>query len=102
MDAITIRAYERPELPIDERLGSLARRFPCLKGARGVAPFAAAELHAWARTLGAHTPGFHGAMLILNLFGAGPWAPFDAVAAARIWGDADKKMFANWLLVWRF
>lgn len=101
MASITIRAYEREDLPLAERLTSLGRRFPCLERAAGLDPFAPDTLHAWALEQGPEEPGFHAAMLLLNLHGDGPWERFDAVAAARLWSDRDKKMFANWLLVWR-
>jgi hypothetical protein len=102
MASITIRAYEREDLPLAERLTSLGRRFPCLEHAAGLDPFEPEELHAWALEQGPDAPGFHGAILLLNLLGDGPWERFDALAAARLWGDRDKNMFVNWLLVWRF
>ncbi|MBW2277297.1 MAG: hypothetical protein JRF63_07385 [Deltaproteobacteria bacterium] len=102
MASITIRAYEREDLPLPERLTSLGRRFPCLEHARGLDPFDPETLHAWANERGPDRGGFHAAMLLLNLAGSGPWERFDAVAAAPLWSDADKNMFVNWLLVWRF
>lgn len=101
MESITIRAYERQDLPLPRRLTSLGRRFPSLRHARGLDPFDADALHAWALEQGPGNGGFHAAALLLNLFGQGPWEPFDAITAARLWGDDDKKMFVNWLLVWR-
>ena len=35
MASITIRGYEREDLPLAERLTSLGRRFPCLERAVG-------------------------------------------------------------------
>ena len=102
MASITIRGYEREDLPLAERLTSLGRRFPCLERAVGLDPFEPEALHAWALEQGESSAGYHAAMLLLNLFGDGPWERFDAVGAARLWGDQDKKMFVNWLLVWRF
>jgi hypothetical protein len=102
MTVTSIRAYERRELPVAERLPSLARRFPCLAGAAGLDPFDPATFHAWATSRGTSSAAYHAALLLLNLYGAGPWERFDVLAAARVWGDADRQMFINWMRVWRF
>jgi hypothetical protein len=102
MASITIRAYEREDLPLAERLTSLGRRFPCLEQAAGLDPFRPEELRRWAEERGPDDGAYHAAMLLLNLFGEGPWERFDVVAAARLWSDADKQMFVNWMMVWRF
>ena len=101
MASITIRAYEREDLPLGERLTSLGRRFPCLENAEGLDPFVPETLHAWAEALGPTDGAYHAATLLLNLSGDGPWERFDAVTAAQLWSDADKKMFVNWMMVWR-
>jgi hypothetical protein len=102
MASTIIRAYERTDLPLVERLTSLARRFPSLEGARGLDPFDADELHAWAEECGRDSAGFHTASLLLNLAGEGPWEQFDALTAVKVWDDQDKAMFVNWMLAWRF
>jgi hypothetical protein len=102
MAVASIRAYERRDLPIRERLPSLGRRFPCLKNAAGLDPFDPAAFHAWALARGPGAGEYHAALLLLNLSGDGPWERFDALAAARVWSDADRQMFINWMRVWRF
>jgi hypothetical protein len=102
MASITIRAYERGDLPLEQRLTSLGRRFPCLEEAQGLDPFEPHRLHTWALDQGVDSGAHHAAVLLLNLWGDGPWDRFDALAAARQWSEADKQMFVNWLLVWRF
>jgi hypothetical protein len=103
MTAVTsIRAYERRELPIAERLPSLARRFPCLRGAEGLEPFDPGAFHASMRARGDGSAAYHAGLLLLNLYGKGPWERFDALAALRAWGDADRQMFINFMRVWRF
>jgi hypothetical protein len=98
----SIRAYERSELPVAERLPSLARRFPSLRGAEGLEPFDPDAFHAWMRKKGGCSAAYHTGLLLLNLYGPGPWERFDALAALRVWDDADRQMFVNWLRVWRF
>ena len=102
MALTAIRAYERSDLPLDERLPSLGRRFPSLSGAAGLDPWDPERLHDWIRERGPDSPAFHAGLLLLNLQGPGPWPSFDALAAARVWGDEDRQMFINWLRVWRF
>ncbi|MCK9458105.1 MAG: hypothetical protein M0R80_00315 [Proteobacteria bacterium] len=102
MTVTSIRAYERRELPVAERLPSLARRFPCLKGAVGLDPFDPAAFHAWSSSRGQGSAAYHAGLLLLNLYGEGPWERFDVLAAVRVWSDADRQMFINWMRVWRF
>ena len=98
----SIRAYERPDLPLAKRLPSLARRFPCLADAEGVAPWDPERLYAWIRTAGVGGAAWHAGLLLLNLWGEGDWERFDALEAARVWEDGDKQMFINWMRTWRF
>lgn len=102
MTVTSIRAYERRELPVAERLPSLARRFPCLRGAAGLDPFDPAAFHAWSSSRGPGSAAYHAGLLLLNLYGEGPWERFDVLAALRAWSDADRQMFINWMRVWRF
>ena len=97
-----IRAYERGDLPLEERLPSLARRFPCLESASGIDPWDPEALHSWARALPSGSAGFHAAHLILNIWGPGPWEGFDLLEAARTWDEADRQTFVDWIRVWRF
>ena len=97
-----IRAYERSDLPLAERLPSLGRRFPSLADAAGLDPWNADRLFAWISERGAQSPAFHAGLLLLNLHGRGPWPPFDVLAAARVWDDEDRQMFIDWMRVWRF
>jgi hypothetical protein len=98
----SIRAYERPELPLEQRLPSLARRFPCLDGAAGLDPWDPRALHAWIRERGEGSAAWHAGLLLLNLWGRRDWPRFDALAAARVWEEGDKQMFVDWMRVWRF
>lgn len=98
----TIRRYERTALGLEERLPSLARRFSCLAGARGIDPWDPAELHAWIATRGEGGAAWHVGLLLLGLWGRGPWPRFDLLAAAPVLEDPDRQMLVNWLRVWRF
>ena len=97
-----IRAYERSDLPLAERLPSLGRRFPSLAGAAGLDPWEPAALFAWIRERGPGSPAYHSGLLLLNLHGDGPWPHFDVLAAARVWDGPDRQMFIDWMRVWRF
>jgi len=98
----SIRAYERNDLPIEERLPSLARRFPCLEGAEGIDPWEPEVFHRWVARHPEGDPAFHGGLLLLNLWSRGPWPGFDALAAARVWLEPDRLAFIGWMKVWRF
>ena len=97
-----IRAYERGDLPLEERLPSLARRFPCLQGAAGIDPWDPEALHRWAQASPEESSARYAATLVLNLWREGPWDRFDILAAARVWEEADLQTFVDWLRVWRF
>ncbi len=96
-----VRDYENPELPLERRLPSLARRFSCLKKADGLEPWSPDDLYTWVTTKGDATPAWHAGHLILNVLGDGPWDRFDAVAAVTVWDDKDRTVFANWVRSWR-
>lgn len=96
-----LRDYENPELSLEIRLPSLARRFPCLKGAPGLNPFCKEEFHAWIGTRPAESAARHAGLLILNLGGSGPWPPFDAIAAVAAFDEENRVVFANWARSWR-
>lgn len=96
-----IRDYENQELPLEKRLPSLARRFSCMKDAKGLDPWSPKELHEWIEGKGRDTAAWHAGHLILNLSGDGPWENFDAVAAVKVWDDSEKKVFATWALSWQ-
>jgi hypothetical protein len=83
-------------------LPSLARRFPCLEAAKGVEPWNPEILHKWAEDLPRDEPAYHAAALILNLWGSGPWDRFDILFAARVWEEADRQTFVDWLRAWHF
>lgn len=102
MTAVSLlRDYENPELSLQIRLPSLARRFPCLKAAPGLDPFCEAEFHAWIKTRPPGSAARHAGLLILNLGGPGPWEPFDAIGAVTVFDEANRAVFANWTLSWR-
>ena len=102
MTVTTIRAYERGDLPLDERLASLARRFPCLENAAGLDPWDGSSLLDWIGNRGQDDPAYHAGHLLLNLANHEGCPPFDVMQAAKIWGEQDRQTFIDWLRVWRF
>lgn len=96
-----IRDYENPNLPLERRLPSLARRFACLRHAEGLDPWSAEQFHAWIMRTGEGSTAWHAGHLVLNLKGDGPWARFDAVAAVRVWDEGSRNVFATWARTWR-
>ena len=96
-----VRDYENADLALEERVPSLARRFPCLKNAAGVQPWSAEVFHSWVIDQGEGTAAWHAGHLILNLYCAGPWESFDAISAVSIWNEADRTLFAMWARSWR-
>ena len=102
MTETMIRAYERSDLPIEEKLPSLARRFTSLADAPGLEPWDPPSFHAWVLEREDGSAARHAGLFILNLFGAGPWDTFDILAATRVWDEGDRQAFINWMRVWRF
>lgn len=96
-----IRDYENPTLPIEKRLSSLARRFPCLRHASGLDPFSPKAFHAWTVLQGTDSSAWYAGHLVLNLLGKGPWEDFDAVGALRIFDLEDRAAFVNWARCWQ-
>jgi hypothetical protein len=95
-----VRDYENPELPLEKRLPSLARRFPCLSKADGLDEWSAERFHAWIVNKGADSHAWHAGHLVLNLFEKGPWEKFDAVSAICHWDDESRSIFAAWAISW--
>ncbi len=95
-----LRDYENKGLSLEIRLPSLARRFPCLKGAPGLEPFSPQILHHWALSEPKDSQAGHAARLILNLAGSGPWEPFDVIAAISVFDAANRDVFVNWARSW--
>ncbi len=98
---MSIRAYERSDLPLEEKLSSLGKRFPCLKGARGFDPWDPTVFHAWVSRQENGGSAYHAGHLLLNLSGDGPWEPFDILAARRVWTSDDRQTFIKWMKVWQ-
>lgn len=96
-----LRDYENPNLPLEVRLPSLARRFPCLAGAPGLDPFSPNIFYKWILSKPPGTSTWHAGHLILNLHDKGPWAPFDAVAAVTAFDEKNRTVFANWARTWQ-
>ena len=96
-----LRDYENPDLSLEVRLPSLARRFPCLKGAPGLQPFSVRDLHNWVLRRPERSAARHAGLLILNLSGPGPWAPFDAISAVASFDEETRTVFANWARSWQ-
>ena len=96
-----VRDYENPNLSLEQRLPSLARRFPCLERADGLDPWSPNAFYEWALSDGEGTSRWHAAHLVLNLEGKGPWKQFDAIAAIQIFGDADRLVFSSWAKTWK-
>ncbi len=98
---MSIRAYERSDLPIEEKLPSLGKRFPCLAGARGLDPWDSTEFYEWVSQQENGGSAYHAGHLLLNLSGDGPWESFDILAARRVWTPDDRQIFINWIKVWQ-
>ena len=96
-----LRDYENPDLPLEARLPSLARRFPCLKGAPGLDPFSIETFYRWVDTRPEQSAARHAGYLILSLSGKGPWPRFDAVAAIPVFDEENRLVFANWARTWQ-
>ena len=96
-----IRDYENSALPLERRLPSLARRFPCLCNAPGLEPFSPERFRVWIADQGRDSAAWHAGHLILNLFGDGPWDKFDAVGALGAFEPEDRDVFANWVRCWQ-
>ena len=101
MTDISIRSYERKELPLEKRLPSLARRFPSLNRADGVDPWDPEKLNRWVE--GCDDPAAEQAgLLLLGLAGIPTSKPFDVLVAMGCWSDDDRQMFVNFLRIWDF
>jgi hypothetical protein len=95
-----LRDYENKDLPLEIRLPSLARRFPCLKGAAGLMPFSKESFHRWVLSTPKDSQAGHAGRLILNLAGKGPWEPFDVIAAISTFDAENREVFVNWARSW--
>lgn len=98
----TIRAYERSDLPLKEKLVSLARRFPCLHNAAGIDPWSVKKLRDWTLNRIHGSAEYHAGLFVLNLADCDDCDKFDILEAARIWEEPDRQVFVNWMRVWRF
>lgn len=98
----TIRAYERFDLPLEERLPSLARRFPCLKDAEGIFPWDPDKLHNWILGLDENNPAYQTGVLLLNLVEHPTPLRFDVLKAAVGWSEQDRQMFVDFMRIWKF
>ena len=98
---MSIRAYERSDLPVEEKLPSLGKRFPCLTGASGLDPWDSTVFHEWVSQQENGSSAYHAGHLLLNLFGDGPWEQFDILAARRVWAPDDRLAFIKWIQVWQ-
>ena len=95
-----IRDYENTTLPVEKRVASLARRFPCLEGAPGLDPMAPSVFYGWLVNTPESSAARHAGLLILNLLGKGEWPPFDAISALSVFDDDNKMVFGNWVRCW--
>lgn len=98
---MSIRAYERSDLPLEKKLPSLGKRFPCLRGAPGLDPWDSSEFHEWVSQQETGSSAYHAGHLLLNLSGDGPWESFDILAARRVWTQDDTQAFIQWIKVWQ-
>lgn len=101
MTGVSIRAYERKDLPLTDRLTSLARRFTPLKNAHGVSPFDPDTLYEWISESN-DTAVFQTGLLLLQLVGFETTERFDLMSAMSAWEEEDRQMFINFLRVWDF
>ena len=101
MSTVSIRAYEQKDLPLKERLSSLARRFTTLKNAHGIAPFSAERLYEWI-SQNNDTATFQTGLLLLQLADFETAEHFDLLSAMSAWEEDDRQMFINFLRIWNF
>lgn len=80
---------------------ALAREFPVLRDAPGIAPFDAPTLARWARRQGS-TATQQAAAFVLSVFNfKARWAGlpmFNAVHAMAVWDDAQRAVFRRWCI----
>ncbi len=95
-----VRDYENSSLSLEERLPSLARRFSCLGGAKGLDSWSASEFYDWILMQNEKSPAWHAGHLVLNVYDRGQWAAFDAISAVRVWNEEDRALFAAWVRFW--
>ena len=91
-----------PVRPISrsQRLSALARSFPSLREADGVAPFEPRVLEKWACASATNDYARHAACLVLHLYNARtPWkiGRFDVLQAMRAWDDDHRLAFLAWV-----
>ncbi|MBN2342189.1 MAG: hypothetical protein JXX29_19930 [Deltaproteobacteria bacterium] len=101
MPTVSIRAYEQKDLPLEQRLASLAKRFAALKDAEGISPFSPAALHAYIQNSD-NVAAVQTGLLLLQLAGHPTEEPFELLTAMAAWSDEDRQMFINFLRVWDF
>lgn len=101
MPTVSIRAYERKDLPLEERLSSLALRFSSMKNAEGISPFSAEILHQWIQK-NSNTATIQTGLLLLHLAEFKTAEPFDVLSAMAAWDENDQQMFINFLRIWDF
>lgn len=102
MSTDLIRGYERSDLPIEQRLLSLATRFSSLKDAAGISPWDAKKLELWVQAQTDQQSGYHAGLLLLTIWGESSLGPFDIVSAIQIWDETEKKAFLSWFKGWKF
>jgi hypothetical protein len=102
MSTATIRAYERTDLPLSIRLPSLARRFECLNGAKGLEPWNEEQFYNWVNSQPHNSAAYQTGLLLLNLSDYKKADTFDILKAAGFWNDNDKHMFIDFIRIWKF
>ncbi|MBN2525351.1 MAG: hypothetical protein JXR76_03090 [Deltaproteobacteria bacterium] len=101
MSTVSIRAYERNDLPLKERISSLAKRFAALKNAHGISPFDGDALYEWI-SQSSDIATFQTGLLLLQLAGHETQERFDLLSAMSAWEEDDRQMFINFLRIWDF
>ena len=101
MPTVPIRAYEQKDLPLLDRLASLAKRFTPLKNAHGISPFDPEALYEWI-SQSSDIAVFQTGLLMLQLANFETAEHFDLLLAMSAWEEDDRQMFINFLRVWDF
>lgn len=92
-------ARERWGTSDDARMTTLARLFPSLAGADGVAPWDAHRLLQWALTPERSVPARHAVRFLLHVLDparANPLGPFNFADAFRAWDPVHQQAVVAW------
>ena len=87
-------------MTLDNRISGLAKTFPTLRSAPGVAPWCPTKLDSWAASAQPSTAAVHAARFVLSLWdNRRSWqcGSFDLVEAMRVWDKPHVDALGCWL-----